>query len=94
MTARPTKSCIGFKLIEYLGHMVSEDSLKPHQNKIKVVEEAPRPVTKHQVRSFWGLVGFYRKFIPNIAQIAAALTDATSKVQPNKVIWDDSKEMH
>ena len=39
-----------------------------------------------------GLVGFYRKFIPNFAQIATALTDAMRKGQPNKVIWDDSKE--
>ena len=65
---------------------------KPHPDKIKAVEEAPRPVTKCQVRSFLGLVGFYRKFIPNFAQIAAALTDTTRKGQPNKVIWDESKE--
>ena len=47
---------------------------------------------KKQVRSFMGLAGYYRDFIPNFAAIAAILSDLTRKVQPSKVEWGDTHE--
>ena len=47
---------------------------------------------KKQVRSFLGLIGFYRRYIPNFAAIAVPLTDLTKKGQPNVVVWEDSQE--
>lgn len=92
LTARPSKCCIGFPKLECLGHMVSEGILEPHPDKIKAIEDAPRPTTKRQVKSFLGLIGFYRRFVPNFSHVAAALTDATKKGQPNKVKWGDAQE--
>ena len=56
------------------------------------VEKVPRPSTKKQVRSFMGLAGYYRDFIPNFAAIAAPLSDLTRKGQPNKVEWSEAQE--
>lgn len=53
---------------------------------------APIPETKKQVRSFLGLAGFYRKFIPNFSVIAILLTNLTKKGQPNKVKWTESTQ--
>ena len=47
---------------------------------------------KKQVRSFMGLAGYYRDFIPNFAAIAAILSDFTRKGQPSKVEWGDTQE--
>lgn len=47
----------------------------------------PVPETKKQVRSFLGLSGYYRKFIPNYAQIATPLTDLTRKNSATHVKW-------
>lgn len=92
LTAKPGKCSIAYDSLECLGHFVGDDKLKPHPDKVRAIEEAPRPITKKQVRSFLGLVGFYRKFIPNFACIAVPLTDLTKKGQPNKVIWERSHE--
>lgn len=92
LTARPSKCFFGFPKLECLGHMVSDGRLEPHPDKIKAIEDAPRPATKRQVKSFLGLIGFYRRFVPNFSHVAAALTDLTKKGQPNKVKWGDAQE--
>ena len=60
--------------------------------KLEKIEETPRPKTKSQVRSFVNLAGWYRKFIPQYASIAAPLTDLTKKGQPNLVRGGDPKK--
>ena len=92
LTARPTKCNIGYKSIEFLGHNVGQGQLRPVQNKVTAVRDAPRPKTKKQLRSFLGLVGYYRRFIPNFAAIAAPLTDRTKKGEPSLVRWGENEE--
>ncbi|KAL5489209.1 hypothetical protein EMCRGX_G018276 [Ephydatia muelleri] len=36
--------------------------------------------------------GYYRKFIPDYASIAASLTDLTRKTSPNQVVWNERCE--
>ena len=44
------------------------------------------------MRSFLGLTGFYRDFIPNYSDIALPLTMLTRKGSSDKVKWGDSQE--
>ncbi len=45
------------------------------------------PVTRKQLRSFLGLVSFYRAFSPSLATHTKSLSAATSKSSPNNVLW-------
>ena len=92
LTAKPSKCSIGYDHIECLGHLVGKNRLFPHPNKVKAIEDAARPETKHQIKSFLGLVGFYQKFIPNFSHVAAPLTDLTKKGLPNKIQWTENQE--
>ena len=85
LTLRPIKCLIGYPSILFTGHVVGAGKLQMQLDELERVRSAKRPTTKKKVCSFLGFAGFYRKFIPNFAHIAAPLTDLTRKSQP-KVI--------
>ena len=49
LTAKPSKCKIGC-----LGHNIQDQTLRPKDDKIQAVKDAQRPVTKKQVRGFFG----------------------------------------
>ena len=79
LKAHPLKCSFAVDSIEYLGHIVTKDGVLPDPAKIKAIREFPTPNTPTQVRSFLGLVGYYRRHISNFAKIAKPLTDLTRK---------------
>jgi hypothetical protein len=64
--------------INYLGHVVTSDGVKPDPEKIKAINNIPIPKTTTDVKSFLGLAG-YRKFIPQSSKIAKPLTSLLKK---------------
>lgn len=56
-------------------------------DKVQAILSCPLPSTKKRVRSFLGMAGWYRRFIPNFSSRAAVLTDLTKKNSPQKVVW-------
>ncbi|XP_061176104.1 uncharacterized protein LOC133185059 [Saccostrea echinata] len=92
LTVKPSKCFIGYRSLECLGHIAGNEELRPLPDKVSAIHNFSQPSTKKQVRSFLGLVGFYRKFIPNFSAVASPLTDLTKKGQPNKVTWGPPQE--
>lgn len=73
----------------YLGYVLGGGNIKPQVSKVEAVRDCPPPTTKKGVRSFLGLVGWYRRFIPSFSSRAALLTNLTRKSSPNKVVWTE-----
>ena len=92
MSARPTKCLLGATQTSFLGHQVGEGKLWPEDDKVQRLVEADRPTNKKQLRSFLGLAGYYRKFVPGYSDIALPLTNRTKKTHPEKVRWDSEAE--
>ena len=72
---------------EYLGHVVGNGTVRPMDCKVASVRDFKVPLTKKDVRSFLGLYGYYRKFMPNFSTMVTPLTELTKKRMPNKVKW-------
>ena len=56
--------CSFFELeIHYLGHVIIGDGIAVDPAKVEAILEWPTPKNVHEVRSFMGLAGYYRRFV-------------------------------
>ena len=82
-----TKKCHLFqKEVKFLGHMVSKEGLRPVGAKVQALFQWPRPVNVKQVQGFLGLANYYRRMIPDYAEVAVPLTQLLKKDVP--FIWN------
>ena len=65
--------------VDFLGHRVSRDGVHTSQDKVEAVRSWPVPRNVKEVKSFYGLCTYYRKFVENFAQIARPLTNLAKK---------------
>ena len=82
-----TSSEIGSAEVDFVGQRIKEGQVETDRRKLDKIRSAPQPTTKKEVRSFLGLAGCYRKFIPSFAEIAVPLTELTKKGKAIKVKW-------
>ena len=57
---------------------------------MNTIQNRPKPQSVHEVRSFLGLSGFYRKFVKNFSHIALPLTLLTRK--HTTFCWGESQQ--
>jgi len=67
------------KKISFLGHVISGDGIEVDPSKIEVVVKWERPTNAHEIRSFLGLAGYYRRFVEGFSVLSRLLTALTKK---------------
>jgi hypothetical protein len=72
--AKFSKCAFWLEEIQFLGHVLSSKWIAVNPSKVKDILEWNSPTTVHQVRSFLGLAGYYRRFIPNFSKIVKPIT--------------------
>lgn len=72
--------CEFFKTeVTFLGHKCTTNGILPDNSKIKAVKNYPVPKDKDEVKRFVAFMNYYRRFIPNFAEISQPLTHLTKK---------------
>ena len=93
---KPSKCVLMTDELEFLGHLISRNGMKPLADKVCAVQNWPSPSTVSpsklvtEVKRFLGLVSYYRRFIRNMSAIAAPLYDLTKK--GSSLVWTDHCE--
>lgn len=67
------------KEVEFLGHLVTVDGVRPNPNKIEAIKSWPLPRNRKELKSFLGTISYYRRFIPRFAHIAKPMTSQLRK---------------
>ena len=61
--------------IQYLGHVIDKDGIRPLAEKLRAIVEMPNPTNQKELRSFLGMVKYYDKFTPDLASKCTNLND-------------------
>ena len=65
--------------ISFLGMIVGKGGIKVNPKKVEIIRDWPKPASLTEVRSFMGLLQFFRRFIKDFSKLAAPLTNLTKK---------------
>ncbi|RWS03246.1 retrovirus-related Pol polyprotein from transposon 297-like protein [Dinothrombium tinctorium] len=90
LTLKPSKCVFFVNTVRYLGYVISDSGISPDPEKVKAVQEFPRPKDINNVRQFIGLASYYRKFIKNFSKTAEPLTRLTKKNE--NFYWSQEQE--
>lgn len=92
MKLKLTKCFFGCTSVEYLGHQVQVGKgavVRPA--KCEAIVRIARPQTAKEIKSFLGMTGFFRRFIPHFTAITAQLRQLEKQVRtvstPIKTDW-------
>ena len=89
MTVKEEKCRFGMRKVEYLGHVIGGGELAVPEHRAAAMADYLLPKTKKQLRSFLGVVSYYRKFLKGHACKSAVLSPSTTKVAPSVVDWTE-----
>ena len=76
--------------VQFLGHVLSAEGVAVDPSKVQEVLDWKSPTSVHQVRSFLGLAGYYRRFIPDFSKISKPMT--TLLKNDTKFVWSSECE--
>ncbi|CAF2268986.1 unnamed protein product, partial [Rotaria magnacalcarata] len=79
----PQKCSLFKDEINYLGHTINQQGIRPLQDNVESIIKLPTPTTPKQVHSFVQAANYYRDHIENFSKIAAPLYPYTKK----NAIW-------
>lgn len=85
---KPSKCELIKAEVLFLGHVVTQDGIKPNPKIVEAVSSWKEPVNVKEIQSFVGLCSYYRQYISNFSHIASPLTQLTKKNV--KFNWDQS----
>ena len=53
----------------FIGHLTTKNGLKPDSDKVKAVEERPKPQLKKELSSLLGFVNYLSKFLTGLSDV-------------------------
>ncbi|XP_033224799.1 uncharacterized protein LOC117177867 [Belonocnema kinseyi] len=90
-----SKCQFGKSELEFLGHLVNRDGVKPTPEKVQAIVQFPKRRTIVELRRFLGLVNFYRRSLPQAAYVQAPLHSYLSDSRKNdrrEIEWTHEAE--
>lgn len=87
LTLRPSKCVFLGTEVNFLGHVINEEGIRPGERKTECIRNFPTPTSVTEVRQFLGVTGYFRKFVDKYSYRAEPLTRLLKK--DNEFKWQD-----
>jgi hypothetical protein len=91
----PKKCIFGSTTVEYLGHTISLDGVRPGKDKTQAMKDITESKTMKQLKSFIGQANYFRSYVKGFARVASdlnALTRQNTKWKEKDGLPKRSKE--
>ena len=87
LMVNPKKCVFGVDNLQFLGHHVSAEGLKPSKSNVVAIVNYESPQTRRQLRRFLGMVQFYARFVPHLAELFDPLYALTRSDCSARIVW-------
>lgn len=92
-----SKSIFGVNELGFLGYWVTSEGSRPLPERVQAILEYKLPDKLHELRTFLGIVNYYRRYLKDAAQTQAVLHDylkGAKKKDNRQIQWtDEAKRM-
>jgi hypothetical protein len=95
LALNPKKCIFGSTTVEYLGHTILSDRVRPGEDKTQAMKDIKGPKTMKQLKSFIGLANYFKLYVKGFARVASnlnALTRQNTKWKEADGLLKRSKE--
>lgn len=93
LTVNSAKCLFAVPELDFLGHQITSKGIRPSRERVKAIVDFPPPSTIKQIQRFVGMVNYYHRFIPNLANILgpihAHLATLTNKKHRTTFSWPE-----
>ncbi|KAE9262713.1 hypothetical protein PR003_g33439, partial [Phytophthora rubi] len=100
LSLKVSKCSFATERLEYLGHELDADGVRPMPSLVHSVQEFPVPTDVTELKRFVHMAGYYRRFVPDFARKAAPMTKLLRKgvvwrwAEPQQHAFECLKEAH
>jgi ribonuclease HI len=77
LALNPKKCIFGSTTVEYIGHTISSDGVRPGKDKTQAMKDITEPKTMKQLKSFIGLANYFRSYVKGFARVVSDLNALT-----------------
>ena len=84
------KCHFGKSEIQYFGHLISADGLRPDPSKVKAVTQMASPTSVEELRQVLGLINYVGRFLPDLSTKLHPITDLLKR--ENDWVWSEAQE--
>ena len=63
--------------VNFMGHVISKDGLKPDPEKVSAIKNMPKPTSKAEEQTLLGFINYLSKFLPKLSDVSAPLRKLT-----------------
>ena len=90
MKLNSEKLTVGATQVEYFGHLITDQGLKPDPEKIKAIQMMPPPTNKKELQTVLGMITYLSKFAPQLSETTKPMRDLLK--EENEFSWDKPQE--
>lgn len=84
LNIKSSKSIFGVKSLHFLSHIITDKGILPSPEKVEAINNLSIPNSLKGLQQFVGMVNYYNRFIPKLAEMLCPIYNLSSALQRNK----------